>query len=1026
MSLRTHLHLLALCLCFAMCAADLHADTHFVEAEDFQVTGNGWRTFAKGADPSVAAASGTRTLWGGDGPGDSVATAQIEVTKAGRYRLWTRYMEGGWRGPFSVRVRQDGREVAARTFDIEPRPGVETWQFEWSPIDEVQLAEGFATIELAKHEKKNCNHYARHVDCFLLTDDLQLKPSHVAYGPQTWLRVTLGEIYDKPVYVEIFADHFRSPWYAHYSISKAGLEASLNPSRPESLMRGGESTDWINISEMVYQDSGVILVTTVRENYHKICPRLKARFEFATAPSEKDIVRTLERDATPGAINLIVPPNLITPENRERLTMDTEIAEATGRVADRFRWPTIGKKPTRHPFLVSQAIQSWLPHDQKVVDREWKTLDYFGFNNRSKHVIGGAWRMANNCYSQPEIDKMKADAQSAAAAFRTSGKKVEDIVWSLLMDEPQGPPIDHVAECPACGAAFGEWLRSLTVSPAELGVSDWAAVKPVATTNNPALYYFSQRFRSQVLGKFTALQRAIVRDAYGVDIPAGPNYSDGATYLANMYLMGIDYFELLDSDSQNALWSENWGNGAASRQCTTYNVELMRSAAMKRGQTLGHYLIAYAGRLPWDIKLNAVSQAARDVKVFENFWYGPSWAGHEGGPPWSCSGWYAKPYTWFANAELVREFGGAEDLLLPARKARSSVAILYSSSADIWTLGRNHAYGFDRMFLWLALTHRQVPVDFLSEKMVAEDEVSHYRVCYLSGPNLTRAAAEKLVAWVKRGGVLVLTAGAASRDEFNQPLTILDEILPATRTAIEELQPYHSSGGGLHRLRPLDTAIASTNGPSFEVLSVKQALTPKPGAEILGTFSNGVPAYVSARFENGQVYQAGFLPGLSYMRPALVARQKLAEAAGKLNAADIPESSAVVPEEALLRRSQSPWQYPGTIRELITKPVIDSKTPLPIQCDVPLVDAVLMEGEHGAVVPLANYTLQPLKRVTLTVTTKHPVQRVETVHHGKLSFRRKAPTQVEFKLPLRETDFVLLHYGSLETIREPRRWWWPF
>src|SRR4028119_2245533 len=179
---------------------------------------------------------------------------------------------------------------------------------------------------------------------------------------------------------------------------------------------------------------------------------------------------------------------------------------------------------------------------------------------------------------------------------------------------------------------------------------DWEAVKPVVDgKDHPALYYYSQRFRVHALGEFMTLQRQFVREAYGRDIPAAPNFSDGATYNANFYTMGVDYFQLLDpaapDDRQNALWSENCGNGAASRQATTYNVELMRSAAMTHGQSLGHYLIGYAGRLPWDIKVNAVSQAARDVKILENFWYGPSWGGHEGGPPRARPGWCAHTRT---------------------------------------------------------------------------------------------------------------------------------------------------------------------------------------------------------------------------------------------------------------------------------------------------------------------------------------------------------------------------------------------
>lgn len=57
------------------------------------------------------------------------------------------------------------------------------------------------------------------------------------------------------------------------------------------------------------------------------------------------------------------------------------------------------------------------------------------------------------------------------------------------------------------------------------------------------------------------------------------------------------------------------------------------------------------------------------------------------------------------------------------------------------------------------------------------------------------------------------------------------------------------------------------------------------------------------------------------------------------------------------------------IRQVLALPVREAQVNLPLQCSVPLVDAVLMERDQGAVVPLANYTLQPLQEVTLTVQT---------------------------------------------------------
>ena len=105
----------------------------------------------------------------------------------------------------------------------------------------------------------------------------------------------------------------------------------------------------------------------------------------------------------------------------------------------------------------------------------------------------------------------------------------------------------------------------------------------------------------------------------------------------------------------------------------------------------------------------------------------------------------------------------------------------------------NLAYGFDRMHTWLALAHAQIPVDILSERDVTDGELARYKVCYLSGPNLTRAAAAKLRAWVEAGGTLWITAGAASRDEFNsfnRPLDELSSLLAAHREAAATLESF--------------------------------------------------------------------------------------------------------------------------------------------------------------------------------------------------------------------------------------------
>ncbi len=106
-----------------------------------------------------------------------------------------------------------------------------------------------------------------------------------------------------------------------------------------------------------------------------------------------------------------------------------------------------------------------------------------------------------------------------------------------------------------------------------------------------------------------AAQKKISEEAYGRSFPTNVNLSDGAVYHANFCSHGVDYFELLNRDDSNAIWGEDWSHNASTYQCAGFNVDLMRAAARKRGQTIGHYLITY-NRTPWDNKLKATSETA--------------------------------------------------------------------------------------------------------------------------------------------------------------------------------------------------------------------------------------------------------------------------------------------------------------------------------------------------------------------------------------------------------------------------------
>ncbi len=984
--------------CASRTAVEAAVETHFAEAEQFTVASDGWRVIA---DRSVREASDTRCLNGSTGDVRSTASTKLTIEEAGNFRVWVRHTSSPRaRVPFRVAVLQDGREIAGAEFDEAAVAKPRREAFVWSSFD-ARFPAGELRLQLSKADQKNCSGAARTIDCLLVTSDLKLSPDHLDYGPQTYLRVTFGPEYTRPVYLHVFADHHHAPWYQHWSLAGRGAVQAVSPSRPD-LLKGGQSSPWCNISRMLYADGGALLNLSVRHGYTEPASELKAVIEFATAPDERAVVRTIAADCRPNGMVIAMPPHLGSAENLALLKTDREIAESTGQSADAFDWPTYGRKPDKFPFFVSARFgTAQRPCDAAVAAREQKTLDYFGFLPREGREIGGVWHMLEQSYCRPDLEKMQSRAALQAAEFRQAGHSVDDILFCELTDEPTGQPLAFMAQDAAYQDQFRSWLKNSGLTPAELLVGSWDDVKIVTrdqSEQSPALYYFSQRFRTRALGDFMATQRKVLESAYGRTLPVLANFSDGAVYSANFYGQGVDYFELLSAPDQNAIWGEDWANHSSTYQCASFNVDLMRAAARDRGQTIGHHLIAYAGRTPWDVKLKATSELARGVKMLNSFSYGPSWAGHEGGPYWRSHAWYAKPEMWRAHAELLREIGTVEDLLMEASPAPAKVALLYSSSSDIWTIEKNLATGFDRMHTWLALAHAQIPVDIVSEDQAARGALDKYEVCYLSGPNLSRSAAAQLKSWVESGGTLWLTAGAAARDEYNRPLPTLASLLPATRGEPQVHQAHLAAGKFLTALTPRGTV--RWEGGDADVLSLSQAIAPHPHAVVLARFDDQSPAIVTGAAARGRIYCVGFLPGLAYIRPALSAR-KAAEEAGSPQAGDTSAE--------FLSRSANPWQFPAAIRELILRPVRDRDVRTPLVCDTPLVDAVYMTSANGVLIPIANYTLSPLRKVRLEVACDKAPQRVQSARHGALPFRHDAATgRITFELPVDANDYVRL------------------
>ncbi|MBT4820799.1 MAG: hypothetical protein HON70_34140, partial [Lentisphaerae bacterium] len=902
--------------------APLHAsEPIFIQAEAFTCDGTSWTVRDQAS--RYAPDSGLKHLAGAIG-GPGMAWRDVEISEAGSYVVWVRHttMRGG-RGPFTVSMQQGNTVLGAGTFDHAP-PDVEPrriHRYDFSHF-EVDLPVGVVRIEITKEAPVACPGWTRLIDCLLLTTDTEYTPRVSDFQPKTWLRVTLGPTVGRPVYVHCFADHYRAPWYKHFSLSNDGYEERVTPRRGQAaFLSAREQTPWCDITSVIHEDRGARLELRLAEKYSytEWLPSCDALFEFATAPEDSAIVKRFERRGN-GAGLSVVTPGVLNREGAALPQSDRELFDVSRTFAAALPSIPFGHPPERFPFFLSIHLRPRL-YAPEVRLGELRIVASLGFNGlqeplgpelqelgfRFSRAATTSWYMKDQCYLQPQREKIRERVTAAAAGWAGQPPSV-----AMFMDEPTARPLVHAQGCPVCREKFVTWLRDeLRVPLAALGHQSWSDVRPTTRENRdetPALYYHSQRFRSKSLADFLRLQTSEIERAYGSATPATVNFSDGAVYRANMYLQGVDYFHVFGTAALSMAWSEDWNNLGSTYQCAGYNVDLLRAACRRQGQPVGMYLITSSGRTPLDVKLKAYSSIGRGVRTLQSYAYGIPYASHH-------IGWYMNRDVTIAIKELSHEIGGAEDLLLQATRSPSSVAFLYSTTSDIWTLGENELYGHDRMHTYLALMHAQVPVDFLSEQDVIDGHLDSYRVLYLFGPNLAPGAAPRIAEWTRAGGTLLLAAGAATADEYNRPARPLDQPLGLSRGKIQTLQTHTTAGRDLRNLTPHGKVQITSE--TADILGMRQLVELSPGTtgSVLGRGDDEAGLFISCDVGQGHVFALGFMPSLSYIRKALIARDTIKETVAVVpeNALGIP-GPASVSSRLRLGPSYNPVAYPKAER----------------------------------------------------------------------------------------------------------------
>jgi hypothetical protein len=196
-------------------------------------------------------------------------------------------------------------------------------------------------------------------------------------------------------------------------------------------------------------------------------------------------------------------------------------------------------------------------------------------------------------------------------------------------------------------------------------------------------------------------------------------------------------------------------------------------------------------------------------------------------------------------------------------------------------------------------------------------------------------------------------------DETNKPNTVLRELLGVEQTALEEPGPQIDYiKQDIAFIEPIDTVTWKRESSSLPipVLCVRSRFKFTPDAEQLATYSDGSPAVTRRVAGEGQAIYCGFLPALSYYKPAIPKRP-------------VDRTSA---EDSLAHLVAS--SFDAAAHNLIGMPA-DGLT-RPVLCSEPRVETNVIESPQGIVIPLVNWSGKPVKQLSVQPRFQVPTGKI--------------------------------------------------
>ena len=352
-----------------------------------------------------------------------------------------------------------------------------------------------------------------------------------------------------------------------------------------------------------------------------------------------------------------------------------------------------------------------------------------------------------------------------------------------LMDEPAGAAFGG----PEYEQSFRLFCRENRLTSDFFGKASWEQVKPprfnwwtyfkdraaidCSDLHARRLWYWVLRHWDHATARMYALATRKVQQ-YAGDVAIGTRVNFGPPWFYDYGTLprGIDIFEFGKLKGVTLGFNEDWiglGSPRLPLEINTLLMDWSRAAARPDEPLMGCYITRDADRAA--VKLRTFACLARNAKVFDFYYYGPTYTHFD---PWSDNSSMVQ-----GVGELLRDIGQVDDILWEARPPNAEVAILYSKSWPVWK--EDDTEQVEQTMAYLALLHAGIPVDIVSDEQVVDGwlDKGKYKALYVVNESIPAAALAAIEKWVEGGGHLWASGWAGMKDEYNTPTDAWDKML---------------------------------------------------------------------------------------------------------------------------------------------------------------------------------------------------------------------------------------------------------